>query len=288
MRNLDVTTLRSFVTVAQSGGVTRAAATLNLTQSAVSMQLKRLEELLSVQLFDRANRKVSLTPDGERLMSYAVRMVNLNDQIFDTLSSAPYEGEISIGVPHDVIYPVLPNVLKGFASVYPRIKLHLVSGPTSELKEKFKAGECDIILTTETGGTEGAHPIHQAKLVWVGSPGGNAWRQDPLPLAIEQVCAFRPVALEMLNRSELEWVMAVETQSDKTIEATVSADLAVTVMLEGHVPSFLSRVHCDGRLPSLGTQQINMYTTTGMDDPKTHLARMVEQGFKALGLRSVA
>lgn len=86
MRNLDVTTLRSFIAVAESGGVTRAAGFLNLTQSAVSMQLKRLEELLGLKLLERAGRTVSLTPSGEQLLSYAKRMVTMNDEIFTKMT----------------------------------------------------------------------------------------------------------------------------------------------------------------------------------------------------------
>ncbi|MEC7965928.1 MAG: LysR family transcriptional regulator, partial [Pseudomonadota bacterium] len=98
MRNLDVTTLRSFVAVAELGGVTRAAGFLNLTQSAVSMQLKRLEELLNLSLIDRSSRSVSLTASGEQLLSYARRMVNLNDEVMSRLTDQAYECEIVLGV----------------------------------------------------------------------------------------------------------------------------------------------------------------------------------------------
>ena len=97
MRNLDVTTLRSFVAVAELGGVTRAAGFLNLTQSAVSMQLKRLEELLNLSLIDRSSRSVSLTASGEQLLSYARRMVNLNDEVMSRLTDQAYEGEDCAG-----------------------------------------------------------------------------------------------------------------------------------------------------------------------------------------------
>src|SRR4028118_150133 len=93
-RNLDLTALRSFVTVADAGGVTRAAGLLNLTQSAVSMQLKRLEESLGLRLLDRSGRGVSLAPAGERLLGYARRMVALNDEAWARLSTREAEGEL--------------------------------------------------------------------------------------------------------------------------------------------------------------------------------------------------
>ena len=122
-----MTALRSFVAVADSGGVTKAAGFLNLTQSAVSMQLKRLEESLNVALLDRSARTIGLTPAGEQLVSYARRMLALNDEAYGKLTAVEYEGEITLGVPHDIIYPVIPGVLQRFAAAYPRVKVHLVS-----------------------------------------------------------------------------------------------------------------------------------------------------------------
>ena len=109
-RNLDLTALRSFVAVADAGGVTRAAGFLNLTQSAVSMQLKRLEDGLGIALLDRSARTIALTPMGEQLLSYARRMLALNDKIYGCMTSTDYEGEITVGVPSDIIYPAIPLV----------------------------------------------------------------------------------------------------------------------------------------------------------------------------------
>ena len=114
MRNLDVTTLRSFVAVADSGGVTRAAGLLHLTQSAVSMQLKRLEEMLGLDLLDRSGRGIALTASGEQLLTYARRMVSLNDEVITRLTDQAFEGEITLGVPHDIVYPFIPRILQQF------------------------------------------------------------------------------------------------------------------------------------------------------------------------------
>ena len=114
-RNLDMTALRSFVTVAETGGVTRAAGFLNLTQSAVSMQLKRLEEALDLQLLDRSARSISLTAAGEQLLGYAQRMLELNDEALGRLTANEFEGEITLGVPHDIIYPYIPAILRRMA-----------------------------------------------------------------------------------------------------------------------------------------------------------------------------
>jgi DNA-binding transcriptional LysR family regulator len=116
MRNLDITTLRSFVAVADSGGVTRAAGFLHLTQSAVSMQLKRLEELLGLELLDRSGRTIALTASGEQVVAYARRMIALNDEMIARLTDQSHEGVISLGVPHDIVYPAIPQGLSGHPS----------------------------------------------------------------------------------------------------------------------------------------------------------------------------
>jgi len=266
MRNLDVTTLRSFVAVADAGGVTRAAGFLHLTQSAVSMQLKRLEELLGVQLLDRSGRTIALTASGEQLLVYARRMVALNDEVIGRLTDQAYEGEITLGVPHDIVYPAIPQVLKQFHAAFPRVRVHLVSSYTRALKEQFAQGACDLILTTEAALEAGGETLCQKTLRWVGAPGGAAWRQRPLKLAFGRLCTFRPRVVEALDAVDIPWDVIVETESDRTIEATVSADLAVHTMIEGTEPPHLERIDHHGVLPDLPLQQINLYGALARQD----------------------
>lgn len=266
MRNLDVTTLRSFVAVAEAGGVTRAAGFLHLTQSAVSMQLKRLEEMLGVALFDRSGRSIALTASGEQLLVYARRMVSLNDEVITRLTDQAYEGTITLGVPHDIVYPAIPLVLKQFNAAYPRVQVQLISSYTKALKAQFARGACEIILTTETGSEAGAETLCTKPLCWIGAPDGSAWRQRPLKLAFGRHCTFRPRVVERLDAAGIPWDVIVETESDRTIEATVSADLAVHTMLEGTEPPHLQRIDHTGSLPDLPVQKVNLYgarTATG-------------------------
>jgi DNA-binding transcriptional LysR family regulator len=281
MRNLDITTLRSFVAVADNGGVTRAAGFLHLTQSAVSMQLKRLEELLGLELLDRSGRKIALTASGEQLLAYARRMVALNDEVIGRLTNQAFEGEIILGVPHDVVYPAIPKVLQQFNAAYPRVKVQLISSFTMALKEQFSKGECDLILTTESSETENSEPLANRPLLWIGAPGGTVWRQRPLRLAYCKHCTFRPKVITALDDAGIPWEMAVETESDRTIEATVSADLAVNTMMEGTEPPHLHKIDHGGALPDLPVQRINLYgaDTTG-SQVVTDLADLVRRAFK--------
>ncbi len=262
-RNLDLTSLRSFLTVAEAGGVTRAAGLLNLTQSAVSMQLKRLEEGLGLDLLERTGRGVAPTPAGEQLLAYARRMVALNDEAWGRLSARGQEGEIVLGVPCDIVFPVIPAVLRRFARDFPRVKVNLVSSYTRALKEGFARGGIDVILTTEDHAPAGAETLAVAPLAWVGAPQGHAWRDRPLRLAFSTQCIFRQPVQRRLDRAGIPWEMAVETASDGSVQATVSADLAVHVLIDGAFASRDSRlfevIDHGGALPDLWSVHINLY-----------------------------
>ncbi|KHA53060.1 LysR family transcriptional regulator [Sulfitobacter geojensis] len=280
MRNLDITTLRSFVAVADSGGVTRAAGFLHLTQSAVSMQLKRLEEMLDLSLLDRSGRTIGLTASGEQLLTYARRMVALNDEVIGRLTHQAYEGEIKLGVPHDVVYPAVPQVLKQFHAVFPRVKVQLEASYTRTLKDQFAKGDCDVIVTTETGVDQGGEVLAHKPLVWVGAPGGTAWRARALPLAFCRHCMFRAQIAVALDAEGIGWDMTVDTESDRTIEAAVSADLAVSSMIEGTQPPYLEVIEHGGALPALPVQQINLYgKAEGSGEVHDTLVDLLRQAF---------
>lgn len=258
-RNLDLTALRSFMTVAEVGGVTRAAGQLHLTQSAVSMQLKRLEESLGLELLDRSARNIGITPQGELLLSYARRLLALNDEAWGRLSSDNYEGSITFGVPHDVVHPHIPNVLRRFSAEYPKVKVNLISSYTASLRVGFEAGEIDVILTTELEGTSNKTPLSMERLVWVGAKGGRAWKQRPLRLASHNSCAFRPISGKALDDAKISWEMAVTTDSSETVEASLSADLGIEARLMARMHTELEEIDHNGELPDLPSFQVNLY-----------------------------
>lgn len=291
MRNLDITTLRSFVAVADAGGVTRAAGFLHLTQSAVSMQLKRLEDMLGLSLLDRSGRTIALTASGEQLLSYARRMVALNDELITRLTDHAFEGEITLGVPHDIVYPAIPMVLKQFNAAFPRVKVQLEASHTKVLKDQFAKGSCDLILATETGADIGAETLAVKELRWIGAPDSTIWRRQPLRLAFGRLCVFRGIVTAALDGAGISWEMGVETDSDRTIEAAVAADLAVHAMIDGTEPPFLDQIDHGGALPDLPRQQINLYgAQTSAGEVHDTLAELLRSAFaqsqKAARLRS--
>lgn len=282
MRNLDITTLRSFIAVADAGGVTRAASFLNLTQSAVSMQIKRLEESLDLMLLDRQGRGVALTSAGEQLLAYARRIVDLNDEVYGKLTNTTWEGEIVLGVPHDIIYPAIPNVMKAMQRDFPRVKVQLISSYTSDLKEQFARGDVDVILTMETQPDGAADILMKVPLRWYGAPGGQAWKLSPLPVAFCNHCSFRPVALNTLEKDGTAWDLVLSSDSDRAIDVAVSADLAITSVLEGHEPPQFEAIPPNANLPELGHQSVALYRGTARPQIIEPLCDLLRREFAAI------
>jgi len=289
-RNLDLAALRSFVAVADAGGVTRAANLLNLTQSAVSMQMKRLEEQLGVNLLDRSARRVALTAEGEQLLGYGRRLLALNDETIRRLTGSEYEGTLRLGVPHDIVYPHIPRVLQWFSAEFPRMQVQLFSSYTTALQACFARGECDIILTTEDHtGAEG-ETLAREPMVWIGAPGGVAWKMRRIRLAFETACMFRATTQAALEDAGIDWEMAIESESARTVEASLSADLAVSASLSGSVPDRLAEIpHC-GALPPLPGKRINLYVSrAGASEPRARCADLLRHSFGTAGqIRPVA
>ncbi|AXX97291.1 LysR family transcriptional regulator [Profundibacter amoris] len=282
-RNLDMTALRSFAAVAEAGGVTKASGFLNLTQSAVSMQLKRLEESLDLKLLERSGRGVVLTGAGEQLLGYARRMLALNDEVFGRLTNQAFEGEVTLGVPHDIVYPAIPQVLQRFAAEYPRMNVRLVSSYTKGLRKMFERGECDMILTTEDTLEAGGETLMTLPLIWIGAPNGSAWKSRPLRLAYEHACIFRAGVQKNLDEAGIPWEMAVESDSTRTIEASVSADLAIHTVLEGMEPPYVEKIQHGGALPDLTTKQINLYVSDlAKGQAIEDMAEFVRQAYRGL------
>lgn len=266
-RNLDLTALRALVTVAEVGGVTRAAGLLNLTQSAVSMQIKRLEESLGLGLFNRAQRKLSLTAEGAQLAQYARRMLDLNDEALSRLTDSAFEGEIRIGVPHDIVYPQMPRILKAMALEFPRVRINLDSCFTSKLKDGFARGAFDVILTTEVNPGAGGERLSTRRLVWVGAVNGIAWQQRPVRLAFVETCVFRPVAQNALSAAGIRWEVAISGESEQVADATIAADLSIAARMEGAVPAGMEIIEAGNALPDLGQLSICLYDAGSQKGP---------------------
>lgn len=278
-RNLDLAALRALVAIADFGGVTRAAGVLNLTQSAVSMQIRRLEEALGQPLLDRTGRGVAPNAAGEHLIGQARRMIALNDEIVARLTDPAEAGELTLHIPHDMIYPHVPGVLRHFGQTWPRVKVNLVVENTHRALAALAEGRSDLIVTTETGCGPRGETLARLPLLWFGAAGGQAWRARPLPLAQSRTCAFRPGILAALDRAGIAWETALDSDSDRTIEVAVGADMAVCALLEGTAPPALEPLPA-GALPPLGAFNVNLYLRPGVGGAAVDaLAGLIRRAF---------
>jgi DNA-binding transcriptional LysR family regulator len=258
-RNLDMGTLRSFVTIADSGSMTRAAGRLFMTQSAISMQIKRLESSLGLSVFDRSSQGMKPTTEGEQLLQYANQMLALNDEVMGRLTSPDYEGVIRLGVPSDVIYPHVPNAIREYSRDFPRVQVKFSASRTQLLKEQFEMGQQDIILTTEHEPGPGGQIINTQTLMWTGAEDGVAWKKRPLPLCFCKNCSFRPFATAALDAAGIGWVDVGGTDDDLASDAMASADLGIRAEMECVIPAGRQRIDHGGQLPELPAFSIALY-----------------------------
>jgi DNA-binding transcriptional LysR family regulator len=258
-KTLDLNTLRSFVTIAETGSMTRAAGRLHMTQSAISMQVKRLESSVDAALLERSRSGITPTPIGDQLLHYARQMLLLNDEAWGRLTGEAYEGRVSLGVPSDIINPVIPLVLRRFARDYPRVQVQLASALTNKLLKQFDAGKHDIVLTTELAAGAGGEVLSTQRLIWTGAINGSAWRIRPLPIGFSRACAFRHTVIRELDEAGIEWRDVVVAEDEIAGVATLSADLCVGAELEFAEHNGREVIDHGGRLPELPEHSVVMY-----------------------------
>jgi DNA-binding transcriptional LysR family regulator len=259
LRNLDLGTLRSFVTIADSGSMTRAAGRLFLTQSAISMQIKRLESSLGLTVFDRSSQGMKPTTEGEQLLQYANQMLKINDEAIGRLTSPDYEGVIRLGAPSDVVYPHVPAAIREYSRDFPRVQIVFSASRTQLLREQFDMGQQDIILTTEHEPGPGGKIINSQPLVWTGAEDGVAWSKRPLPICFCRSCSFRPFATAALDEAGISWVDVSTTDDDLASDAMTSADLGIRAEMECVIHAGRQIINHAGQLPELPAFSIVLY-----------------------------
>lgn len=231
MLNLDVDLLRAFVAVADTGGFTSASRQLHRTQSAVSMQVKRIEELVGKRVFDRSGRAVKLTADGEILIGHARRMLKINEEAIADLMTPEFEGVIRLGIPDGYGTYYLPRILSSFSKTYPRIQLEVRSEYTAQLIEALNEGDLDLALTARDPAIPGGEMLWEEPIVWVGTKETPIHEEGPLPLLLfSQGCVIRARALQALDDCDLRWRMVYCSPSLAAVQAAVQAGLGIAVL----------------------------------------------------------
>jgi len=288
--NLDIDLLKTFLAISDTGSFTRAAEEVNKTQSAVSMQMKRLEELLSRPLFARDGRASRFTPDGERLVEYARRLVALNDEAVSTFQRPELTGTVRFGTPDDYADRFLPEILARFARTHPLVTVDVDCLNTSVLFERTKRGEMDLALVTFGCNVSTDEPVRREPLVWVTSGRHSTHLLDIMPLAVSHGgCEWRSTVLAALEKTGRKYRVAYSSPNSNAVNAAVQSGLAVGAVPEMCVrPGMRVLTEKDG-FPSLGSFEIGLVRKPGRSSSAVEaLARHVAESLGNLNAGMMA
>lgn len=282
-RLLDLELLRTFETVVQLNSFTAAATRLHCTQSTISAQVRRLEEITGCPLMTRNNKGIALTPVGETLLGEARRLLRLNNEAMAALGAHELRGKVRLGVPADYTTAFLSRVLPAFGHAYPNVELEVHCDMSHSQLIELEAGRLDLAIGTLGPNGKNGEVIAAEPLVWAGATDGQAWEKDPLPLAVfPPSCRFREIALEQLSKSGRRSRIAYTSPSMAGIEVAVTSDFAVAPVSRGSMRPGMRELGEDEDLPALTTVEVALYRGMGLSEPAERLAAFIKKQAESL------
>ena len=269
--NLPTNLLRSFVAIVDTGSMLNASEKVFVTQSALSLQIKRLEELLQQPLFHRDGRRLTLTPSGDLMLDYARKVLNLHDEAVAAVAAGNFAGPARIGMVQDFAEMLLSGVLARFAELHPEAQIYSRIAGTAELLGQLERRQLDVVVGFAAPGDPAA--VAHAAMAWYGEPG--LVDRDPVPLAVlETPCRFREAAIRALEDAGRPYRIAVETPNLTTLRAAVRAGLGVTARTHMFLQDE-ALVHPD--LPPLPRVSCILRVGAGLDAATARLAELVRE-----------
>lgn len=249
---LDLDLLRTFLMIAETGALSRAAERVGRTQAAVSMQVKRLEEIVDQPLLQRTGRGVLLTSHGERLLVHAQKILRAHDEALAELSGKGLSGLIRLGCPDDYAAVFLPPLLRDFGFRHPQVLVEVYCAPTPRLLERMAAQALDIALVSRPGADSSADIIRREPLVWVSARGSDAARMETLQLALSDPDTLdHQAAITCLHDAGRAYRLAYASHSMTGLIAVVRSGQAIAVLTQTAVPHDLQIVPTGIGLPPL-------------------------------------
>ena len=220
MTNIPTDLLRTLVAVVDLRSFTKAAAKLGVTQPAVSAQIKRLQFLLGGDLFDRSVQGISLTPQGEMVVSYARRLLSINDQIVHISDNGPRpELVIRVGTPSEYIASILPGILAQFRERWPDVRFIVRTDFYDPLARQLRAGEIDLMIGLSMAPPHDARHSRPQEVVWVHSAATCLDRDRPVPLvSYGELCMYHQLTVKILQSAGLDWEDVFTGPSDQSPE----------------------------------------------------------------------
>lgn len=284
---LEMDVLKTFVAIAETGSFSSAAETVYRTPSAVSMQIKKMEEILGKPLFVRDSRSVSLTADGEMLLSYARRLLAINREAVSKFVAPEIAGIVRLGAPDDVSERFLPDMLRRFSQSHPGITVNVVVENTDELIARTQRGDLDLSMITCGGGftgDDGAEVLFREPLIWASLKGGCAAMRDPLPISVwEEGCVWRKQAIDGLEEAGRDYRIAFQSAYISGQKAAILADLAVAPMPASAISDPIVPADAQHQLPPLGNYSLGMMVAK---DPSASILAAADHLRASFAMRS--
>jgi DNA-binding transcriptional LysR family regulator len=264
MQTLDLAVLRTLLAAVESGSFAAAARRVGRSESAVSLQLKRLEEQIGEPVFVRTGRQMTLTGAGARLVDYARRLLDLNDEALSATSGNSIDGKVTLGVPHDVAETWLPAVIAGFRRSHPSATLRVIEGRSAILLSRLADSQIDLAVVLSA--TRPANALWSADLpmVWIGRRDFNFKKNEPLRLAaFDPPCFFREAAIASLKRADIDWSIGHASNTLPDLWSAVNLGLGIAVRTPAAVPPGLSVLDSQHGLPDLPPFQVSLCGAPG-------------------------
>lgn len=257
--NLDLDTLRTLAVAHDRGGLAQAAHHLGRTPSAISLQMKRLQEDLGVTIFRKRGRGLALTEAGEIALSYARRILGLNDELLEKMRGARLAGQIRVGCSQDFA-SILPSVLSRFAGLYPLVQIELRIDGNAALAEAVESSQIDLAIVIGHGERAAAQTVGHLNIVWIASPTFAPPRNQPLPLAVlGPQCIFRKRAIEHLEARKIPYRIAAGSPSLDGLWVALLGGLGVTARTALNLPEGLTSAGSLYGLPSLEQLPVTLH-----------------------------
>jgi len=283
---LDLDTLRTLVAASDLGGYAQAAARLGRTPSAISLQMKRLQEDVGAPLFRKDGRGIALTEAGGIALGYGRRMLALNDELLDSVRGASLQGTVRLGCSQDFAGVILPSVLAQFSRLYPLVLMEVRIEGNAALVDAVEKGQLDLALTVGQADRPSAQWLGELSLVWIVGREFTPRAGQPLPLvALGPQCAFRKTAIEKLDEAGVRWRIAAVSPSLAGLWAAALGGLGVTVRTGLDLPEGLVRGKTLFDLPELGSFPITLHARSKGADKSSDRLRTIIGETVAAALR---
>jgi DNA-binding transcriptional LysR family regulator len=288
MRTLDLAIMRTLLAVVETGSFAKAARAVGRSESAVSLQLKRLEEQVGEPVFLRAGKQMTLTGTGATLVQYARRLLDLNDEALSAASDGSVDGTVKLGVPHDVAETWLPAVIAGFQRGHPSATLSIIEGRSAILLSRLADHQIDLAVAFSATKPRDALWSANLPMVWIGRSDFGLRKNEPLQLAaFDPPCFFRAAAIASLGHADIDWSIGFASSTLPDLWSAVKVGLGVAVRTPAAVPPGLAVLGSEHGLPDLPAFFVSLHgSAEGIKTPVVDRLRIILEECLAVSVDS--